>query len=90
MLSLAGKLKLDEELALMSHLKVMVSMDSANMHLASLTATPVISIWGATHPLPDLWDGDKPPEMRYKQKTYPAALVPFSATSLASETTMPA
>ncbi|NVK91997.1 glycosyltransferase family 9 protein [Bacteroides sp. L10-4] len=49
-LSLAGKLKLDEELALMSHLKVMVSMDSANMHLASLTATPVISIWGATHP----------------------------------------
>lgn len=48
--SLAGKLKLSEELALMSHLDVMVSMDSANMHLASLTGTPVISIWGATHP----------------------------------------
>lgn len=47
--SLAGKLKLDEELALISHLNVMVSMDSANMHLASLTATPVVSIWGATH-----------------------------------------
>ena len=28
----------------------MISMDSANMHLASLTATPVVSIWGATHP----------------------------------------
>ena len=28
----------------------MLSMDSANMHLASLTNTPVISIWGATHP----------------------------------------
>jgi len=25
-------------------------MDSANMHLASLVNTPVISIWGATHP----------------------------------------
>lgn len=49
-LSLAGKLKLNEELALMSHLKVMICMDSGNMHLASLTGTPVISIWGATHP----------------------------------------
>jgi ADP-heptose:LPS heptosyltransferase len=39
-----------EELILMSHLDVMISMDSANMHLASLTATPVVSIWGATHP----------------------------------------
>ena len=40
-----------EELIVMSHLDVMVSMDSANMHLASLTATPVVSIWGATHPM---------------------------------------
>lgn len=46
----AGKLKMDSELALMSRLDVMVSMDSGNMHLASLTATPVVSIWGATHP----------------------------------------
>lgn len=45
--ALAG---LNEELILMSHLDVMVSMDSANMHLASLTATPVVSVWGATHP----------------------------------------
>ena len=39
-----------EELILMSHLDVMLSMDSANMHLASLTGIPVVSIWGATHP----------------------------------------
>ena len=38
------------EMALMSHLNVMVSMDSANMHLASLVGVPVVSIWGATHP----------------------------------------
>ena len=38
------------ELALISHLDVMLSMDSANMHLASLTGTPVVSVWGATHP----------------------------------------
>lgn len=41
---------LGEELILMKHLDVMVSMDSANMHLASLVGTPVVSIWGATHP----------------------------------------
>ena len=39
-----------QELILMSHLDVMLSMDSANQHLASLTATPVVSVWGATHP----------------------------------------
>ena len=41
---------LEQELVLMSHLQVMLSMDSANMHLASLVATPVVSVWGATHP----------------------------------------
>jgi len=39
-----------QELILMSHLDVMLSMDSANMHMASLTGTPVVSVWGATHP----------------------------------------
>lgn len=41
---------LTQELILISHLDVMVSMDSSNMHLASLTGTPVVSVWGATHP----------------------------------------
>ena len=40
-----------QELILMSHLDAMLSMDSANMHLASLTGTPVVSVWGATHPM---------------------------------------
>ena len=42
---------MQQELILMSHLDVMVSMDSANMHLASLVNTPVVSVWGATHPM---------------------------------------
>ena len=29
---------------------VVLSMDSANMHMAALVGTKVISIWGATHP----------------------------------------
>ncbi|BDW74867.1 hypothetical protein BFINE_06620 [Bacteroides finegoldii DSM 17565] len=41
-----GKLNMCTELNLMSHLDVMLSMDSANMHLASLVNIPVVSIWG--------------------------------------------
>lgn len=49
--SLAGlKLGFANELALMNHLDVMVSMDSANMHLAAIAGTAVVSVWGATHP----------------------------------------
>ena len=38
------------ELALMGQLDVMLSMDSANMHWASLVGTRVVSLWGGTHP----------------------------------------
>jgi len=46
----AGKMNLSEELNLMSRLDTMISMDSANMHMASLVGTKVVSVWGATHP----------------------------------------
>lgn len=46
----AGKLSLNEELSIIKQLDIMLSMDSANMHLASLVGTRVISVWGATHP----------------------------------------
>ena len=42
-------LDMEEELAVISNLELMLSMDSAGMHLASLVGTPVISVWGATH-----------------------------------------
>ncbi|WP_228446506.1 glycosyltransferase family 9 protein [Chryseobacterium sp. 3008163] len=48
--SLAGKLSLSEELNRISQLEVMISMDSANMHLASVVGTRCVSIWGSTHP----------------------------------------
>lgn len=44
------KLGFKTEMALMTQLEVVISMDSANMHIATLMGTPVISIWGATHP----------------------------------------
>jgi ADP-heptose:LPS heptosyltransferase len=48
--SAIGKVKLAQELDLISNLDCLVSMDSSAMHMASLYAVPVISIWGATHP----------------------------------------
>lgn len=48
--STAGKFTLGEELVLLQHCHVVLSMDSSNMHLASLVGTTVVSIWGATHP----------------------------------------
>ena len=49
--SLAGKkYGFAAELALLNHLDVMLTMDSANMHLSANAGTPTLSIWGATHP----------------------------------------
>lgn len=47
---IAGNFRLPAEMAIISQLDVMISMDSANMHLASLFGVPVVSVWGATHP----------------------------------------
>lgn len=44
----ARGLPLEEEMRGMADCDVMLSMDSANMHLASLSRLPVVSIWGAT------------------------------------------
>ena len=48
--ALFGRIKLAEEIDLISHLDCVVTMDSLVMHLASLMATPAVSVWGATHP----------------------------------------
>ncbi|RZK48466.1 MAG: lipopolysaccharide heptosyltransferase family protein [Pedobacter sp.] len=48
--SVIGAYNLSQELAIISNLDLMLSMDSSGMHMASLVGVPVISIWGATHP----------------------------------------
>jgi ADP-heptose:LPS heptosyltransferase len=50
LVNVAGTMRFAEELPFIAHLDVVISMDSANMHLASLYGVPVVSIWGATHP----------------------------------------
>ncbi|WP_226063615.1 glycosyltransferase family 9 protein [Kaistella polysaccharea] len=47
--NLAASHTLKEELQKIASLEVMISMDSANMHLASLMGTRCISVWGSTH-----------------------------------------
>ena len=61
--NLAGKYSLDQELALIGQLDVLVSMDSANMHFASLVDTKVISIWGATHPYAGFYGYRQSPDL---------------------------
>jgi ADP-heptose:LPS heptosyltransferase len=47
---IAGKLKFQQELQLISNLDVMLSMDSGNAHIAAMLGVKVITLWGATHP----------------------------------------
>jgi ADP-heptose:LPS heptosyltransferase len=46
----AGKLKFEQELQLISNLDVMLSMDSGNAHIAAMLGVKVVTLWGATHP----------------------------------------
>lgn len=49
-INVAGQLTLEEELALISNLDLMISMDSSNGHLAAMYGIPVVTLWGVTHP----------------------------------------
>ncbi|WDO13840.1 glycosyltransferase family 9 protein [Flavobacterium sp. WW92] len=49
-ITVAGKLKFEEELKLISNLDAMLSMDSGNSHIAAMLGIKVITLWGATHP----------------------------------------
>ncbi len=61
-ISLVGKLNLSGELDVINRLDVMLAMDSANMHMASMVDTPVVSVWGATHPIAGFYGWHQPPE----------------------------
>ena len=41
---------MEQELAIISNLDVMLSMDSGNAHIAAMLGVKVITLWGATHP----------------------------------------
>ncbi|WP_413468705.1 glycosyltransferase family 9 protein [Lutibacter sp.] len=49
-INIAGNLSLEKELALISNLDVMLSMDSGNAHFAAMLGVKTITLWGVTHP----------------------------------------
>jgi len=49
-ISVAGKLKLAHELALISNLECMLAMDSGNAHFAAMLGISTFTLWGNTHP----------------------------------------
>ena len=59
-INVAGKLKLQQELDLISNLDVMLSMDSGNSHMAAMLGIKVITLWGATHPFAGFAPFDQP------------------------------
>lgn len=60
--SVAGQLRLGEELELMRSLDVMICMDSANQHLSSLVGLRAASIWCGTHPKNGFYGWKQRPE----------------------------
>lgn len=66
-----GKTDLSGEVALMSNLDVIVTMDSAAMHMASLSTAPFLTLWGATHPAVGYSAWGAVPERDYIQHDLP-------------------
>jgi len=74
----AGRISFEDEIALISHLDAMLSMDSGNGHLAAMFEVPVITLWGATHPFAGFAPFQQPEENQLSPnlKNYP--LLPTS------------
>jgi len=49
-INVAGKIKLKQELNLISNLDCMLSMDSGNAHFAAMLGINTFTLWGITHP----------------------------------------
>jgi ADP-heptose:LPS heptosyltransferase len=76
--NIAGALTFGEELNLISNLDVMVSMDSANGHLAALFDIPVITLWGVTHPYAGFTPFQQPQENQLLADRNQFPLIPTS------------
>ena len=59
-ISVAGKINLNQELDIISNLDVMLSMDSGNAHIAAMFGIQVITIWNVTHPYAGFYPFNQP------------------------------
>ena len=58
----ASRHSFTEQLALISNLDLMISMDSGNAHLAAMYGIPTITLWGVTHPYAGFYPFGQDPE----------------------------
>ncbi|MBT8259676.1 MAG: glycosyltransferase family 9 protein [Flavobacteriaceae bacterium] len=72
-INLAGKLNLNQELDVISNLKVMIAMDSGNAHMAAMLGTQVVTLWGVTHPYAGFYPFNQNPDnaLLANQTKYP-------------------
>lgn len=59
----AGQFKFSDELAIIAHLDLMISMDSGNAHLAAMFGVKTVTLWGVTHPYAGFYPYKQP--MKY-------------------------
>ena len=60
--NMVGKLSFKQELELISHLDIMIGMDSGNGHLSAMYGVPTITLWGVTHPYAGFYPYGQPME----------------------------
>ena len=76
--SVAGLFSFKEEIALISNLDIMVSMDSGNGHIAAIFGVPIVSLWGVTHPFAGFAPLDQPMENNLLADRIKYPLIPTS------------
>jgi len=76
--NVAGILTFEDELNLISNLDIMLSMDSANGHLAAIYNIPVITLWGVTHPYAGFTPFQQPDANQLKSDRNKFPLIPTS------------
>ena len=76
--SVADVFSFEEELALISNLDIMLSMDSGNGHLAALFGIPTLTLWGVTHPYAGFTPFQQPEENQLLANKEEYPLIPTS------------
>lgn len=76
--NMVGKLSFKQELELISHLDIMIAMDSGNAHLSAMYGIPTLTLWGVTHPYAGFYPYLQPKEnaLLADREQYP--LIPTS------------
>lgn len=76
--NMAGVVDLSQELELISHIDLMISMDSANAHLSAMYGIPTITLWGVTHPYAGFYPFGQDPDYALTSDRSRYPLIPTS------------